>query len=556
MEKKEINRKTNFQRVFLLLSIIAVGLFHEFLSCAASAALCMYLLITARKNGSIKFKLNIASVSIILISLFYGLTALWAVDSGMAVIGFFKFLPLPLYMLAVMQSEEDPINSLDILPVSIAFMTVISAVLSLIPSLERIFAPAKRLAGFLQYSNTYALLALLALIIAVTKEKIRTADYICIPILVLGIILSGSRICFALTVISTIALIVFGKNKKAKIFLSAAAVLTIGASAVYAAVTDNFENVGRFLTTSLNESTFLGRLLYWYDALPIILKNPFGTGYQGYFYLQSSIQSGVYTVMYVHNDFLQLMLDIGFIPTALFIAVTVRSFFKKNAGLKKRLLLFAVSAHCFFDFDLQFIAVFMILILLLDFQDGKKIEFKPISFAAASAVCGCLSVYMCISLTAAYFNNNTLSHALYPWNTDVNLDILFGSAEPEKIDRNADIIIAQNKYVTAAYSAKADAAFLMGDFTAFMKYKDKAIENSPFAYEEYDGYILRLLAWIELYTKAGDLYSADFCRGKLNEVLNKFYSTEDRLSYLGKRIDDQPITELRTELAELIGQYR
>lgn len=552
--KKAGNFKLNFQSIFLLLSMLSIGLFHEFLSCIASAALCVYLLIMVRKNGSIKFMLNTASISIVLISLFYGITIFWAIDSGMAVIGFLKFLPLPLFMLAAMQSAEEPERLLDILPPAAAFMTVVSAVLSVVPVLKGIFLPAERLAGFLQYSNTYALLALLALIISVTKKRIRIADYFYIPILFFGIILSGSRAVFALTVISIIILIAFGKNKKAKIFLLIFSILAITISGIYAAVTNNFESIGRFLTISIGESTFLGRLLYWYDALPIILKNPFGTGYQGYFYLQSSIQSGVYVVRYIHNDFLQLMLDVGWLPTAVFIVAILRSFFKRNTGLKKRLLLFVMSAHCFFDFDLQFIAVFMIFVLLLDFRIGKEFTLKPISCAALSVIFGCLSAYMCISLTAAFLKNYNFSRTLYPWNTNVNTAILSSNTDAETMNRDADLILAQNKYVTAAYSAKANAAFSKGDFAAVMEYKDSAIKNSPLDYEEYEDYIYKLLVGIELYTQADDLYSADFLRSKLNIVLNNFYSMEDRLSYLGRRIDDQPISELPPEIMNLIEE--
>ena len=45
---------------------------------------------------------------------------------------------------------------------------------------------------------------------------------------------------------------------------------------------------GRFLTTSLHSSTLLGRLLYAQDALPVILRHPFGLGYRSYTYMQGS----------------------------------------------------------------------------------------------------------------------------------------------------------------------------------------------------------------------------------------------------------------------------
>lgn len=61
-------------------------------------------------------------------------------------------------------------------------------------------------------------------------------------------------------------------------------------------VLKNIAFLERFYVFSIKESTFVGRLLYYYDALPVIRKNPFGLGYMGYYYIQQSIQTGVYFV--------------------------------------------------------------------------------------------------------------------------------------------------------------------------------------------------------------------------------------------------------------------
>lgn len=548
--------KSNFSSIFLVMSIFFMGLFHEFLSCIASIILCIYLVVFVIKNGGIKFNLNLASISIITISVFYGISALWAIDSGMAFIGFLKFLPLPLFMFTVMQHNENSEEIFDMLPHAAIFMTLVSAFLSFVPKLGRIFAPAERLAGFFQYANTYALFILIALIITVMKKKLQIIDYVYIPSFILGIILSGSRTVFILTVISGALILIFIKNKKVKLFFGAFAAAIIILAAIYTAATNNFDSIGRFLTTSFSESTFLGRLLYWYDAFPVILRHPFGIGYQGYYYIQTSIQSGIYSVRYIHNDFLQLMLDIGWIPTIIFIAAIIRSFFLKGMGVKNRLLLFVISAHCFFDFDLQFIAVFMILILLLDIQNGRILTIKKLPFSIYGALLCCCSLYMCIPLTAAFAENYSLSAAMYPWNTEVNILILSKDDTAEAMERDADKILAQNKYAAIAYSAKAEVAYSRGDFGVMLEYKDKAIENAPFNYDEYIDYIYKLLNGIELYTQAGDLYSADFCRDKLDSVLSKFYSIKSKMSYLGKNINDQPTTELPPGLLELIEAIR
>lgn len=544
--------KLNFNCIFLAMSTIAMGFFHEFLSCIASIILCIYLFVFVTQNDGIKFNINFGSISIIIIFTFYGLSTFWAIDSGMAFIGFLKFLPLPLFMLSVIQKGGCFDKIYNILPHSAAFMTAASFLLSFIPKFGRVFTPAGRLTGFFQYANTYALFMLIALIITSMKERLQIIDYIYIPIFILGIILSGSRTVFILTAISVIVILIFAKNKKVRTISSAFLVGITVISALYAAATKNFDSIGRFLTTSLSESTFLGRLLYWYDALPVILRNPFGLGYQGYYYIQPSIQSGLYSVRYIHNDFLQLMLDIGWIPAIIFASAIIRSFFRKGTDVKNRLVLFVISAHCFFDFDLQFVSVFMILILFLDIQNGKEIIIKKSSCLLGAALAGCCSAYMFIPLTASFMENYKLSAALYPWNTDVNIAIISTDDTAEKMDADADKILSQNKYIAIAYSAKAEAAYSQGNFGVMLEYKDNAIENAPFNYDEYIDYIYKLLTGIELYTQAGDQYSADFCRKKLDKVLGKFYSIESKMSYLGKNINDQPTTELPPEILEWI----
>ena len=535
---------------FLIAALFAAGLFHDFAACAASVFLCGYLLVLVVKNKELVFRVNITSITVLVIGFFYLISILWAVDSGMAFIGFIKILPLPLFMLLIMQKSESKRRCIEVLPVSMAVMTVISAIVVLFSPRNEFFAPAGRLSGFLQYSNTFALLLLVSVVIIASKEKHSAADYMCLPALIAGIILSGSRTIFILTIPAVLVLIFISKNKKLKIFLGSITLLATVAAVIYVLVTENLDSIGRFLSVSLTESTFVGRLLYYYDALPAILKNPFGTSYLGFYYLQQSIQTGLYSVRYVHNDFLQLALDIGWIPTVMLITAAIYTIFKKDTPAWRRLLIFIMSAHCFFDIDLQFTAVFMIYIIALGIDNGKKIQLKaPLTAVKGSLVILCAaSLYMLVPLAAAFMDNLTLSHALYPWNTDVNSVLMVNEENPAEMDNMADKILAQNEYVTVAYSAKAAYAYSQGNFTDMIKYKELAITNAPLIGEEHEDYVRMLLIGEELYIQAGDTASAEFCRKKVDAVINEFNTIKERLSKLGKMIDDQPKTEFSQDL--------
>ena len=105
------------------------------------------------------------------------------------------------------------------------------------------------------------------------------------------------------------------------------------------------------MSVSLESSTLLGRILYYIDALPVVLKNPLGLGYYGYYFTQGSFQSGVYSVAFVHNSVLQFLLDVGFIPAIAFMFIVLFSFFSKNSNFRQRLLIFVLFGHSLFDFE-------------------------------------------------------------------------------------------------------------------------------------------------------------------------------------------------------------
>lgn len=557
MAIQKLNFKFHFLTVFLIVSLYAVGIFNEYVSCIMSAVLCLYICVTVVKNSFFRFRINLTSIAVTVLVFGYAVVALWAVDGGAAIIGFFKYVPILLFMLAAMQ-QDDARSSLVAVPYACAAMTAISAVLMQVPALADWFSVSGRLSGFLQYSNTFALLLLISVILLATKPTHRYYDYISVAVLLFGIIYSGSRSVFVLTVLSVLFIVIFSKNKKIRLALILSMAVVVAVALVYVAFTDNFSTIGRFLTTSFESSTFLGRFLYFQDALPVILRHPFGLGYMGYYYMQQSFQTGVYSVMFIHNDFLQIMLDVGWIPAGLLIAAIVKSFFKKGSSLQKRLLIIMVAAHSCFDFDLQFIAVFMVLLLLLDFDEGKEVSLYieyPAVIATVFSVVAVVCIYMGCAQALFSFHQNTLSQRLYPWNTQNDIQLLSQTNDPQEMEAIANRILDRNEYVPVAYSAKSACAYAQGNVKQMIAYKNKVFDIAPFSYSEYEEYCYQLIYSIDYYSQAGDSYSADYCFNELTDAVARLHSNVNRLSNLGKKIDDQPQTELPQEILDFIEAY-
>ncbi len=546
-----------FADAVLIISSLIIGAFNEFASCIISLILSVYLLVKIFRSKQLDIKINISGISLVLICFMYGLSCLWAIDSGMAFIGFLKFLPILLFLLTVWQSKT--INFETWLPYFASGMVLISTIGMHIPYISQFFTVAERLAGFFQYPNTFALFLLVSELVLFKKQKFKIPDFICIAILIFGLLYTGSRTVFLISIAANLAMAVyrFKKAFKTKAFLISAAVFIVACAGIFLIILSASPDVlKRYLSISFTESTFVGRILYWVDALPLLLKYPFGMGYLGYSYMQGSIQTGWYSIRYVHNDFLQLALDIGVIPTALFMFAIIKNIFYKGTPFYKKVAIVSICAHSFFDFDLQFIAVFFLLILLLDNENGKTITIKKNTVILRSILIllAALNLYMGSHLVLAYFEQNNAAETLYPFNTDVKISSLETQSDLEIANSTADEILKQNTSSFIPYSVKAKYYYSIGDFNSLIQTKRMVFELNPYEYTEYEEYCQMLINGISFYQKLGDNASIKYCQQELINTKKTLEQNINSLSPLGKKIKDQPTAELPDEILYYITQ--
>lgn len=538
----------------LLLSLVLSGGFNEYVGCVLSAIISVLLIVKIAQNRKLVVNINITSLSIAVITLLYLISCFYAIDSGMAFVGFLKFLPVLLYMLLLMQDKGIKERLIALLPYVALALGVLSLVLMYIPITKDYFTVSERMAGFLQYPNTFALFLLVGELTALSKEKLKPIDIISALLLIILLLFTGSRAVFILAVFSNVLIIFFRKGRKNKIILCTVLAALVLAVLLLLPLLKSNEIFSRYFTISFGESTFVGRLLYYADAFPVILRHPFGLGYMGYYYVQQSIQTGVYSVMFIHNDFLQLLLDVGWIPCLLFVVGIIKSFFRKGNSAGKRIILLTVFLHCLFDFDLQFISMFFILLLFLNYNDGKQLELKKGAvFVFSFVITGLLSLYFAVALGLAHFGFNQAADSMFPGNTQNKVDLLI--AEDDIVTQNeiADRIISQNEYVQIAYSAKARYAFSQGDFESLISYKNKIFQIAPFSYDEYEDYCYMLIQGIQLYKQAGDEYSTEVCEQQLLKTADRLDRLDDKLSNLGRKIVDQPKTDLPDDIVKYIN---
>lgn len=545
-------KSCRFSAVVLYVAMLCVGVFHEYLSCALSIVLLGFLVVRGFKQRGLTLSVDTTSIALAVLVVGYAVTALWAVDSGVAILGVVKFLPVLLYSLVLMQEDGGREQAVECLPYAMAAMTVVSVILMQIPALTDLFSVVGRYAGFLQYPNTYALVLLVAELVLLTKPKRRWWDFACLAVLLFGIVYTGSRTVLVLAAIFNIVGLILAKDRT--LTLMAIGCVAVGVFGVvgYCAVSGDWWLVERLTAISFTDSNFIGRLLYAADILPTLATHPFGLGYMGYHYVQQSVQTGVYSVMYVHNDLLQIALDIGWVPCLVFIGAMVRSLFSKTVVARYKLALGVMLLHALFDFDLQFIAVFMLLVLFTDHTPFKTVTLRAGGFTAGAAAVAVVCGYFGVALVLSRFGLYAAANAVYPANTETDIGMLTTMTDAEQMGAIADEILARNDYVAVAYSVKARQAYAKGDFANVIRYKHKVFAMAPFERAEYQEYAEMLSAGISLYRQAGDTASADICKEELLTLNDKMRAAKQRVGTLGSKIVTQPNLYFSTEMWQYI----
>lgn len=546
----------NSLRVIMAVSLLAVGLFYELTSAVVSAVLFVWLVLLAKRQ-KLGFRRNAASVTAIAVYIGYCVSILWSVDKGLSVWGVAKYLPVPLMALCLLQTDSDERSTvLNDLPWIGAVTVLVSFALQFIPSLHGLFTSSDRLAGFFQYPNTFACFMLLGLeILILSEEKINVWRVLCAIVLVFGLIQSGSRTVFVLAIPALLVSLFIRLRKKPKVLVIGAVSVAAVFIVMILALGGSY-SVSHLLALSTSESTLLGRLLYWKDALPVIGSHPFGLGYLGYYMSHGSFQTGLYSVRWVHNELLQMLLDIGWIPAVIAIVAVVKAVLAKQPTVRKVVLL-TLLAHCMMDFDLEYIAMYFIVLLCLDWDTGKTKTLKlTVPAKAVSAVLILGSLYIGVGSTLYYSGKTEASVKVYPWNTQARMELLTEAETAEEMDEQADAILALNDTIALAWDAKAEAAYSRGDFGAVIDAKNNALVNTKYIRSEYVDYFNKLAVGYRLYLQAGDTKSAQICLDEIIGIQSRIDRVLAATDELAWKITDKPYLVMPDEYNDFVAAHK
>lgn len=547
-------------QIILIGIVLAYGGFYEFIACVLGIVLAIYCIVGVYKMKKIVLKFNFSAMAVMIFVLGYGVSLLYAIDRGMAAIGFVKFLTLLLFMICVWQIDKNKrIKILQVVPIS-GSVIVGAGILSLCAAeFKDFFFLSGRFGGTFQYPNTMALYFLIGIVIIQAMELDRKKYLSMVFILYGGILLTGSRTVFIMAVPVMFAVSIIKKEMRMQIWGGMIIFFLVGVG--YVLFTSDFQNIGRFFTTELNSSTFLGRLLYWKDGIRIMKEHPWGLGYEGYKYVQGRYQTGVYSVEFVHNDWLQIALDIGVIPVIVLIAAIIQSFISKKRGILEKIVLGLIVFHSFFDFDLQYLAMWFILFLVMDI-DGKENQIcitenlKKVGLTANLIVLCCIWGYFFFPLYLHYMGKYQTAYEIYPAYTEAKIELLKDCDSLDYAEELADSIIKRNQYVSVAYDAKALLAFYEGDYKNIIENKKLAIYNAPYSKEEYMDYLNLLSNSMEYFSENGKEDEWEKCREAALEIPEMMESIKEKTDTLGMMIRDKPDMELSDEMMSYLEEIK
>lgn len=524
------------------------GGIYEFSAAFYGAVFAGILFLIYQKRKELRISLNFSTYGIGMLFLCYVCSVLAARDKGTAFLGCLKILSIVLFWMMWMQfSSRRKEELFQAIPHIGTATWGIALPTYAFPELKEHFYIADRLGGVFQYSNTYALFLLSGIIILFFRTKWKRKEKAEVVFLLTGIVFTGSRSVFVLTVIILLFLILKEKEKRLEKLAAAAAAAAAVMICQCVLLHLDIERLGKL---TLQSSTLNGRFLYWMDAFPLIFRYPLGLGYMGYYYLQPQFQTGCYVTKFVHNDILQTGLDAGVLAMLVLSALILLNIFTKKNNFRNRLILSVLFLHSLFDFDLQFTSMFCILLMCFP-VDGKKMIVLKRNWvrAAGAAACG-ICLYFSLALGLSYVGKNELSLYMYPYNTSVRLETLYESES----QKTAELITEQNGMSADAYEVLVKYAVAGDEYEDILDYTDKMLECAGYESYYYNQAVYYLSFALDRAVRAEDMGTAAAVIERIKEVPERIEERKARTSALAWRINDKPEIELEEEIKTYIEQ--
>ena len=400
-------------------------------------------------------------------------------------------------------------------PVSGAVAVAVSLLAGLNPVWRPFFYEAGRLAGPFQYANSFALFLLIGLMMLPSAWPRWLWGGIAL-LLLFGIVATGSRSGLILLVLWFAFALV--RHHQACRVLPLLGIIAIAGIAL--ALWNDGWVFARFLKMD-SLSTVWGRLLYNKDGIRLLLQRPLGVGYLGWFYLQRMIQTGVYNVRYVHNDWLQMALDYG-LPAALALLGLV--IWRLRKGVLCPMAAVCIALHCLLDPDLEFQCLMFFWILAL--TPCTEVPARPLRHPLVPCLFAGIAMLLILPRTAAdisYHFGGNLASRLSPADTEYATQQMLQASTLSQAAEQARVILDRNAFVPVAWQILAEDALSRGAYEEMATAQRQAVLLLKYDQTVYDEAMDRLqmaqqMGWDENLDLEQKIWLLDFCDATLDST--------------------------------------
>lgn len=317
----------------------------------------------------------------------------------------------------------------------------------------------------------------------------------------------------------------------------------------------------RLLNISLNNNSFLGRIISFIDVFNQVPHNLLGKGSNSYEYGQFLIQSAFYETKYIHNSILQQLYDFGILGAILFISFIIFGAYiiiKSNNRLKFYYIsiYIIILLHSMMNFDMAFPSIWVLLCTIITFcssTDNLRIS-KPLFIPIAI-------ILMIFSITLS-FHETTLKLAFNSINKNNEVSALkfleIQNALKIKDDRIYFIKASAEKLnydkfnkADSLYAAKADlqTAVILNDMDPRIKWNLAFILTKLHQYNDADNLWKDILSQeghnIEAYINYYDFINEAFKNDsnlkakKIKNLSDTYYSKKSNLPPIAKNLPSQ-----------------
>lgn len=279
----------------------------------------------------------------------------------------------------------------------------------------------------------------------------------------------------------------------------------------------------------------------------------------GFSYKYPEFQTAMYYIRFVHNDYLQIALDIGIIPMILFVIILIKSLFSKNINNINKLILFFLMINMFFDINIEFFVIMAILILVIFEEKNEKVIKFSFVITGITIIIIAIAFYFGIAQFMNFLGKSSIATKMISIYTDPKVEKMNDDLNDNNLigaNIEADEIIANNKYIVEAYETKALYYLDNKEFDKSIEMLDKTILLDKYNMEKYDNYVYAISQIIEYELNSKNYDKVQKYMRLVIKVPDRVKELKRNTSKLQKYFIDKPDYKLNNNTLDYIDKIK